>query len=230
MLPRKSVEKLIEISLRRLQKLKEQQALKGLNSPPELLIEIEDLEAKLEQLQAELQQVQEYETAQQANIYILASIPGVWSTSSYEQLADYKKLQAALTKVSQPDEIIFASLSEFLHDNYQIRQAIAENKDPVGLASIAFIDLAQAGSEILKEIGLVRTYLPMIVFILYTSEGEYQRVKEEVPDEWAGRFEHYYKLRKGRELIFEAEVREILDMARTTTLQKREAYRGRVDR
>jgi hypothetical protein len=215
MLPRKGVENLIEISLRRLQKLKEQQALKGINSPPELLIEIEDLEANIEQLQAKLQQLEEHETAQQAKIHILASIPGVWSASSYEELADYKKLDEALAKVRQPDEVISASLSEFRHDNYQLRTS--------ALASIAFIDLARAGSEILQDITLVRTSLPAIVFILYTTDREYQKLKDEIPVEWASRFEHYYKLRKGRELIFETEVRRILDIARTTAIQKREA-------
>lgn len=37
---------LINGKIRRLQKLKEQQSLKGPNAPPELLIEIEDLEAE----------------------------------------------------------------------------------------------------------------------------------------------------------------------------------------
>ena len=44
-------EKLIEIHQRRLQKLKEQEAYKGQNTPPEILLEIEDLEAKIANLQ-----------------------------------------------------------------------------------------------------------------------------------------------------------------------------------
>lgn len=215
MLPRKGVENLIEISLRRLQKLKEQQALRGINSPPELLIEIEDLEADVEQLQAKLQQLEEYETAQQAKIYILASIPGGWSANNYEALADSKKLEEALAKVSQPDEMIFVSLSHFLHDTHQLRTSV--------LASIAFIDLARAGSAILQDIALVRTHLPANVFILYTNDREYQKLKDEVPVEWASEFERYYKLRKGREFVFETEVRRIVDIARITAFQKREA-------
>ena len=214
MTPREGVEKLIENTLRRLQKLKEQQALKGINSPPELLIEIEDLEADIEQLQTKLQQLEEYETAEQAKIYILASIPGGWSANSYEALADSNRLDEALAKVSQPDEMIFVSLSHFLHDTHQLRTS--------ALASIAFIDLARAGSEILQDIALVRTYLPANVFILYTSDHEYQKLKDEVPVEWASQFEHYYKLRKGREFVFETELRRILDIARTTAFQKRE--------
>ena len=43
MLSRADIKKLIELDTRRLQKLKEQQALKGINTPPEVLIEIEDV-------------------------------------------------------------------------------------------------------------------------------------------------------------------------------------------
>ena len=43
--------RLVTIYSRRLQKLKEQQALKGLSTEPEILIEIEDIEAKLQEFQ-----------------------------------------------------------------------------------------------------------------------------------------------------------------------------------
>lgn len=46
--------RLIDRHQRRLQKLKEQQALKGNNAPPELLIDLEDTEAIIEQLQTQL--------------------------------------------------------------------------------------------------------------------------------------------------------------------------------
>lgn len=45
--------RLIRLKNRRLQKLKEQQALYGLSTEPHILIEIEDLEAELEMLQSE---------------------------------------------------------------------------------------------------------------------------------------------------------------------------------
>ena len=51
-----NVQKLISINSRRLQKLKEQQALKGANADPALLIEIEDLGQELENLYAQLGQ------------------------------------------------------------------------------------------------------------------------------------------------------------------------------
>lgn len=46
--------KLIATHSRRLQKLKEQQALFGIDTPPHLLLEIEDIEAEIEKLQADL--------------------------------------------------------------------------------------------------------------------------------------------------------------------------------
>lgn len=49
-----SIQKLITNKQRRLQKLKEQQSLFGLNTPPEILIEIEDIESDLKKLKTEL--------------------------------------------------------------------------------------------------------------------------------------------------------------------------------
>jgi hypothetical protein len=52
---RDDIQKLIMLYNRRLQKLREEEALKGINTPPETLIQIEDIEAKLAGLQAELE-------------------------------------------------------------------------------------------------------------------------------------------------------------------------------
>lgn len=51
------LQNLIHTYTRRLHLLKEQQAMRGLNTPPEILLEIEDIEARLEQLQTELAEV-----------------------------------------------------------------------------------------------------------------------------------------------------------------------------
>ena len=48
-----NIEKLIQIHRRRLQVLQEQQAIKGLETPPSILLEIEDIKAKIEKLQIE---------------------------------------------------------------------------------------------------------------------------------------------------------------------------------
>lgn len=48
------VGKLIAIQQRRLQKLREQQAIFGINTPPHIAIEIEDLEEQITKLQSEL--------------------------------------------------------------------------------------------------------------------------------------------------------------------------------
>ncbi len=52
---RNDIQKLIRLYNRRLQKLREQEATKGINTSPEILIEIEDLEDKLVGLRAELE-------------------------------------------------------------------------------------------------------------------------------------------------------------------------------
>ncbi len=49
-----NIKRLITDYTRRLQKLKEQQAQLGVNTPPEILTEIEDIEAKIETLQSQL--------------------------------------------------------------------------------------------------------------------------------------------------------------------------------
>ena len=51
---RDNIQRLIVLYNRRLQKLREQEALRGISTPPEILIEIEDLEKKLAGLQTEL--------------------------------------------------------------------------------------------------------------------------------------------------------------------------------
>lgn len=172
---RADIEKLIELNLRRLQKLKEQQALKGLNTPPEVLIEIKDIEAQLERLQTHLSQVIEADAAAETILYILASIGGSWSAGSYQELAHYKKLEAALKRVSRPDEAVFTSVAELRHDTPQLRRPLTENEPRPVLAGIAFVDLAQPGAQLLEDMALARTYLPAVVFILYTSGAEYKR-------------------------------------------------------
>lgn len=72
-------ELIISYYTRRLQKLKEQQALRGLNTPPEILIEIEDIEGKIQGLQKETPRFSlehlgpRLEPIQQAIIQILRS-------------------------------------------------------------------------------------------------------------------------------------------------------------
>jgi hypothetical protein len=51
---RDDLQKLIQTHQRRLQKLKEQQAVQGINVEPHIVIEIEDIEAELDKLQVEL--------------------------------------------------------------------------------------------------------------------------------------------------------------------------------
>lgn len=55
---RENLEKLKSNHERRLQKLKEKQALQGQNTPAELLIEIEDIEAAIKELQIELNKLE----------------------------------------------------------------------------------------------------------------------------------------------------------------------------
>jgi len=49
-MPNETDNRVLEFKRRRLQKLKEEQAVKGISTPPEVLIEIEILEAEIEQL------------------------------------------------------------------------------------------------------------------------------------------------------------------------------------
>lgn len=51
-----NLEKLLEGHQRRLHKLKAQQALQGIETPPSILLEIEDIEATIKELQAELEE------------------------------------------------------------------------------------------------------------------------------------------------------------------------------
>lgn len=58
-MPRKDeLKDLIDLNQRRLHSLRKQRAIKGLNTEPEIVIQIEDLEAELKQFQAELDELQ----------------------------------------------------------------------------------------------------------------------------------------------------------------------------
>jgi hypothetical protein len=54
----KEIQELITSRSRRLHFLKQQQAIRGFNTPPEILMEIEDIEAELEKLQKQLKAIE----------------------------------------------------------------------------------------------------------------------------------------------------------------------------
>ncbi len=59
---RNDLEKLIHTYERRLQKLKEQQAFRGLDTPPHIMVEIEDIEDQIARLDTELKSLEEQRT------------------------------------------------------------------------------------------------------------------------------------------------------------------------
>ncbi|MBE7555701.1 MAG: FHA domain-containing protein [Anaerolineales bacterium] len=65
MLRQDDVKKLLVNHNRRLQKLKEQQALQGISVDPKILIEIEDIEAEIEELQQELKELENHEVGKE---------------------------------------------------------------------------------------------------------------------------------------------------------------------
>jgi sRNA-binding carbon storage regulator CsrA len=58
MLREDDIRNLVTHDSRRLQKLKEKQAKFGINTPPEILIEIEDIEAKISEAEADLKSLE----------------------------------------------------------------------------------------------------------------------------------------------------------------------------
>lgn len=66
---RANIKKLIENHQRRLQILKEQQALYGQNTSPHILIEIRDIELEIEKLKMELEEL-ETDTADKVHVYM----------------------------------------------------------------------------------------------------------------------------------------------------------------
>ncbi len=101
------LKRLLFIRSRRLQKLKEAQALKGINAEPELLLEIEDLEEQIDILQEELRVLAEttepffqasptdYKKAKRIELGSVAiepdlyrDLPPNWFDTSHEQKTD----------------------------------------------------------------------------------------------------------------------------------------------
>lgn len=56
------IEQLIKKHLRRRQKLEEQSAVQGISTPPDVLIEIEDITEKIAQLEVELSEIEQEES------------------------------------------------------------------------------------------------------------------------------------------------------------------------
>lgn len=97
-----NIRNLITEHQRRLQKLKEQWARLGVNTPPEILIEIEDIEARIEQLQRELEEVSKKDNIlrQRVQIYMQGDFPVFTSERRISTIVAL----AALMEIS-PEEI-----------------------------------------------------------------------------------------------------------------------------
>jgi hypothetical protein len=143
------------------------------------------------------------------SIYVLCSVD--------RQGADYSELLATLQDVKKPDEVIFPSLSDAYHGYPRLR------KKHLAIASIIFIDLSIPSFAIPEEIQRTKEYLPKAVFVLYTNQYEYLRCSKELPEQWAKSFLHYYKVYKD-EGELRVTLREVLDRARSTAVQKVKAW------
>lgn len=101
------IRKIISDKSRRLQKLKEQEALYGISVDPRILIEIEDLETQLEELQTQLAAL---ESGTSARVSSTAPSP-----SSFRQIK--------IESLQQRRDDLFA---EFEAANKQLRNALSE--------------------------------------------------------------------------------------------------------
>ncbi len=99
-----NLKKLIAKHSRRLQKLKEQQALKGLDTAPHILIEIEDIEAEIEKLQKEL------ESLGDSSVDRKSQRPEVGRLGSQDQIEDLEQkpqqLEGELRQLAEPTESV----------------------------------------------------------------------------------------------------------------------------
>ncbi len=93
-----NLKKLITSKNRRLQKLKEQEAVYGISSDPHILIEIEDIETELEKLQTELTMLEAGATYRPSPDAASSAKSTAGSTSSFRQVK-IKNLRERLTRL-----------------------------------------------------------------------------------------------------------------------------------
>ena len=92
------LKKLISLKYRRLQKLKEKEALYGLSADPQILLQIEDIEAELEKLQTELTTLEAGATHRPPPGAASSSRSTAGPTSSFRQVK-IKNLKKRLAKL-----------------------------------------------------------------------------------------------------------------------------------
>jgi uncharacterized protein len=99
------INQLISVHFRRLQKLKERQALKGISTEPETILEIEDIEAEIAKLQAELASKENYDLKA-----IRRLLTDALSADELRRLVydtpDFRRVYNAISSSMGKDEII----------------------------------------------------------------------------------------------------------------------------
>jgi hypothetical protein len=89
------------------------------------------------------------------------------------------------------------------------------------LACVAFIDLANRPTVVLKQLEDYRQVFPQFVFVLYYSQSEFKRLRNELPSRDFKPFLHYFRLLKSDDSTFSASVRAALDKAAALAYKKR---------
>ena len=110
------IKNLIRNHNRRLQKLKEQQALHGLDAPPKISLEIEDIEAELEQLMEMLHR----QLPVLAERYQVESL-GVFGSYVRHEQSPESDLDVLVTFYEPPSLLKFIELENYLSDNLGVK-------------------------------------------------------------------------------------------------------------
>jgi hypothetical protein len=133
-----------------------------------------------------------------------------------------KELAGLLKQIVSDDQVFMPGLSHFYHQ-YRLAPYLANDGVMHFVASVVFIDLALAASDILREITSARNSLLNPVFILCSTPGEELALQAALPPEEAEQFVHYYRLPKDG-LSAEA-VLDVFQEACLTAIRKRDQRR-----
>ncbi len=165
---------------RRLQKLKEKQALKGIDTPPEILTEIEDIGTEIEWLQKELKDIRGAITpSSQLNILIVDNEPDVLTTIS-GSLADTGYNVRPVSNETQALEAIQQETFDFAIIDVRLKGDAEE--DETGLVLALAIRNLNPQTRVIPITGFVRTKQIVRALQVYGLAGFIEKGPDMVQD------------------------------------------------
>lgn len=99
----------------------------------------------------------------------------------------------------------------------EVRRLLAS---PSQIPYVYILDFSTLCRSVVQEIERSRRWMPLAVFILHCTDGEYDRCIAEAPNEWKIRLSRFFRLPKNKAGLSRKELRRLLDVATATAIEK----------